>query len=505
MTFLDYCQESGFFEGSNRRGRQGISCLVSRRCIVRVAPYGFLPVVPRHFESFQCDQDSSPSKNRLSSLHIFSALRLWARYSSSNTYLSPPCNIKITMGARSDHIPRMPRSQSWIKPKYGGRKAPPLRTFTNLPEDTLDVPLGSSNGSGRSAASNTTRNIHWKWPLLTIILSIVSISWTLKYTLLTPSSLQSASDRVNNTNNNNNNNNRKSYVYKIPEKYAAYVPPSDNLNGTIVEGALSFAERAKFQRSPVDYNVTFFQAPKPTPSGWWPDHHWIKQCVKQDRVLEPFPTAGDWVGYRLGDCIKRCSGCPGKRKHHDLASTSIAGQYNEQACKTGLHVERGNETLLDELLAARDGKKGFYKPDPDAMVVHLRLGDKIELSRTKPTLILSDGGDPHYNPFHGFGAIKSVYEILTEISLSNLTKVVVRGGSHWPDAYRKSRIYSDCLYQAATKAGYEASINVKEVDADADFYFLSHARHIITSVGGYSRYVGHAVLRRGGILYGRYF
>ena len=45
-------------------------------------------------------------------------------------------------------------------------------------------------------------------------------------------------------------------------------------------------------------------------------------------------------------------------------------------------------------------------------------------------------------------------------------------------------------------------MNLDEGNPDVDFNYMVNARKMITSVGGFSRFIGHLVLERGGIVYG---
>lgn len=278
----------------------------------------------------------------------------------------------------------------------------------------------------------------------------------------------------------------------------------------------------------TDYEHSYYQEPKPTPSGWWPDDLWIHDCVNKERNLKPFDTLEGWVDYRLGDCVKLCPhGCP--RDHGDdkigfsqglrmlkkrktgvdpLSHWTIGGEYYDKGCSPhgpGYHTKRGNETLLDEILAGREGMEGFEKPPEDAVVIHLRLGDKIEHSDSTPYEMLQNSADPGFKSFQGLHAVKSVYEFLTNIVESEQPKVVIRGGSQAPEEYVKSKTYAYCLKEAVAEAGYDVEMNLEEGNADKDFYYLTHAKQIIITVGGFSRYIGHIVLRRGGTVYGRVF
>lgn len=257
-----------------------------------------------------------------------------------------------------------------------------------------------------------------------------------------------------------------------------------------------------------EHNITFLRQPKPTPSGWWPDRHWIRECVDKPRNLTRFATYPEWEDYRLGDCVKICRGCPVQRGHNALGHNwTIAGEYEDLACPPNgwMHEKRGNETLLDELIDAREGSPGFTKPDPNAVVVHLRLGDKVDWADSSVYTMLQNAANPYDASFQDIHAIKSVYEFLTDISASEATQVVIRGGSQLPDLYEKSKTYAHCIKEAAEEAGYSVKMNLEEGNADRDFFYLVHARKIIVTLGGYSRFVGHAVLRRGGTVYGRLF
>jgi hypothetical protein len=276
--------------------------------------------------------------------------------------------------------------------------------------------------------------------------------------------------------------------------------------------ALSEEERKKFsfQATVHNYDHSTFKEPKQTPSGWWPNDEWMRWCAdpRKRSQFRPFSSRKKWEGYRLGDCIKMCSGCPTTDDFPHMAHWTLAGEYYDLGCDPEgpqYHIKRGNETLLDEIIERRTGKPGFKKPPPKAMVIHLRLGDKMEDASASLEEMIRDGADPGHRSFQGLHAIKSIYEFLTNIAESGLSRVIIRGGSQLPNRYKVSKHYAYCLKLATAKAGYNVTMNLEEADADADFYFMVHAKHIIVSVGGFSRYIGHSVVRRGGILYGRYF
>ena len=169
------------------------------------------------------------------------------------------------------------------------------------------------------------------------------------------------------------------------------------------------------------------------------------------------------------------------------------------------HHKRGNETLLNQIIDGMRDREGFETPDPDAIVIHRRLGDKMEDSLADVFEMLQAGADPGHRSFRGLHAIKSLYEFMTNVATSGVSKVEIRGGSQHPEMYEKSKTYAYCLKEAFEQAGYDTKMNLEEGDADIDFYYMVNARNLISSVGGFSRFVGHMVLKRGGIVYGRVF
>ena len=139
---------------------------------------------------------------------------------------------------------------------------------------------------------------------------------------------------------------------------------------------------------------------------------WIYDCVNKERDLAPFDTDPDWVDYRLGDCVKVCKGCPDKHHKLLLHNATIAGQYWDLGCDERgpqWHIPRGgNETLLNILIDGMTGRPGFVKPDPNAIVIHLRLGDKIEHSASEVFDMLQKSADPGFKSFQHVHAIKSM-------------------------------------------------------------------------------------------------
>ena len=237
----------------------------------------------------------------------------------------------------------------------------------------------------------------------------------------------------------------------------------------------------------------------------------LKYCVnlKESSPQLPFDVDPDWEGYRLGDCIKMCKECmvhPGAQKQIG----SLMDQYHKQACPENNtnFVSGGNLTLISNLFEQRKDNPSFKTPAEDELLIHLRLGDVLEFSLANVETMLIEGESPfHSSAFKN--SIKSAYEYIADIVNSGRKQVVIRGGTHNPQFYRKSRVYSECLEEVIVAAGYYYDYNVSlqllEGTPEQDFYYMSHARQLVVGVGGFSRIIGKMVKYHGGTIIGRTF
>lgn len=238
---------------------------------------------------------------------------------------------------------------------------------------------------------------------------------------------------------------------------------------------------------------------------WRPTDEWIENCVTlvQSNKSEVVPfLETSFSGYRLGDCIKLCIKC---HYHKTENPNNFALQYGRESCKGG-NKSLKNLTLVRDILQRADGK--FPKPAEDEIVLHLRLGDVVENNKRNTVQeMLKNGADPNYGGnyrwFHN--SIKSIHEYLTNIEDSKFKKVSIRGGTLSPNLYKKSRVYAGCLKRAVEQAGYDVSIELDNGNPDEDFYYMSHAKAMVVSTGGYSKFIGQLVELGGGEIYGRIF
>ena len=67
-----------------------------------------------------------------------------------------------------------------------------------------------------------------------------------------------------------------------------------------------------------------------------------------------------------------------------------------------------------------------------------------------------------------------------------------------------SYVYLQCLKRAFEAEGYDVKLRIGG-NPDEDFFFMTCARAIVVSGGGFSRHAGKIVERRGGVQVGRVF
>jgi len=260
---------------------------------------------------------------------------------------------------------------------------------------------------------------------------------------------------------------------------------------------------------------------------------WLSNCVRNfpEREIIPFRIKPGFDLYRLGDCIKSCASCSRLSRKNPKPTpeppNAVSLEYEALACPPDRTARPNNATnllVLGGILRRRaERDPTFVKPDPDALVVHLRLGDQIEQSESTAEQMLTKGADPFGEWYRD--SIKSAHELISNARDSGCRKVVLVGGSHKSFAYEKSRVYAGCLYRAlvrATTAAATASatanstgsddsdrnktvvtLQIDGSDADHDLYYMSYAKHFVQSAGGYSRLVGQMVEYNGDNVVGR--
>ena len=242
---------------------------------------------------------------------------------------------------------------------------------------------------------------------------------------------------------------------------------------------------------------------------WHPSNEWVHDCV-QDLSGSQAEADGEWdVIYKIaiGDCIKFC-----RCYHGSLPNTTFNNIYHGKTCpltfpSSEVRGVPGNFSLsiIDEVHEIQRHYPNFTIPEPETLVMHLRLGDILEGSSSNVSELLISGGDPGYPTKKFRNTIKSIHELLDNIHSSKAKTVHIVGGSHRKEFWRKSRVYAGCLHRAIETAGYNITMRLEGTHPDIDFYYISHATQMVVSAGGYSNLMGQLVEYRGGKIIGRSF
>lgn len=270
-----------------------------------------------------------------------------------------------------------------------------------------------------------------------------------------------------------------------------------------------------------------------------PTEDWLTHCAADmfnDKTLvKAFPTQRPQ--YALGDCILKCNKCdygylvpdPKKRSRFiPVGNPTMAHHYGKKACpnKNGKSDDnkRRDLDLTSEIIREFETyswfQNGTSAPHPDAIVLHFRLGDVIELQGGDAGYLLTQGGIGKHPKAQKrrIKTIRSFYEYLDTIdehyqqqrmaaaaggNTLPEKKVVIVGGSHKPHLFTNSRIYANCIQRGLAMAGYDTEMILDTPDADVDFYYMTNAKIFMTSTGGFSALIADMVKKNGGQVIGR--
>ena len=242
-----------------------------------------------------------------------------------------------------------------------------------------------------------------------------------------------------------------------------------------------------------------------TSGSWYPSEEWVHNCTQD--LSSRTEAEGEWDvphSIALGDCIKFC-----KCYHRPLPNTSFNKLYHKRACHGGpLSAGNGrfNLSIIDEVHAIQGKNPSLFMiPEPEALVIHLRLGDIVETSKSTVEQMLISGANPGKRPRKFQKGLKSIHEVLDNIHSSKATIVHIVGGSHKKHFWKKSRVYAGCLHRAIQTAGHNVTMRLEGTHPDVDFYYISHASQVVVSAGGYSNLMGKLAEHRGGRIVGRSF
>ena len=233
----------------------------------------------------------------------------------------------------------------------------------------------------------------------------------------------------------------------------------------------------------------------------------LEECAQKEAENVPSVAFEPRMpGYRLGDCISFC-----KCFFTAPFPESIGAEYSSCCGKGDAFGCRSNYTQIFQSLRKRDGRPGFERPEADALVIHLRLGDKIEKANQHQRSTALTHGFEEKLVSHGKhltpSSIKGIPELLEDARASGASHVYIVAGTHQRFAEgggKLSYVYMQCAKRALEGEGYRVTMRVGG-DPDIDFYFMARARKFVVSAGGYSRHLGNLVRMQGGELVGRTF
>ena len=283
-------------------------------------------------------------------------------------------------------------------------------------------------------------------------------------------------------------------------------PAKEDKNDDIFDPTMSLEDyRAKANEEP---------ASRPRPS-----RKWLAECaahLKNDStIVKPMPVLRRQ--YALGDCLIFCNKCnvglPGgrftwhpnfQRMEPGVYNLTIAGYYNELACPNNTE----DLNIVDQVLEDFHHRDGFIKPDATDIVIHLRLGDVVDRVNKGVDSFLTKGAiaDHPRSRIARMKSLLSVYDYLDVLDAHPDANVKIVGGTHKPIFFSKGRVYANCLQRGLAKAtGRNVELFLDGGDADKDFYYMSYAKKLMISTGGFSRMIGRMARKHGGEVLGERF
>ncbi|KAL3903278.1 MAG: hypothetical protein SGILL_010504 [Bacillariaceae sp.] len=267
-----------------------------------------------------------------------------------------------------------------------------------------------------------------------------------------------------------------------------------------------------------------------------PPARWLEQCVtaveNDPTIYRPWQNFdGDTSRdkshyiYRLGDCIRLCDQCSNKGRR-EMPYKEFSVYYGEMACdQEDEEKQLENFHVLEDIfhIVENDINRtgDFNAPDPESVIIHMRLGDVIELGwkldgsreQNSASYFLVHGGVSDHPIYRGVleqlktnatahlqKSIFSVQDYLDALHIANANKAVIVGGSHKQKQYKKSKPYAYCLAKGLAFAGIKVELRLdqKVTHPDSDFYYMSHAKKFVLSSGGFSSVISRMVVHMGG-------
>ena len=183
-----------------------------------------------------------------------------------------------------------------------------------------------------------------------------------------------------------------------------------------------------------------------------------------------------WPGrvYRLGDAIK---GYPDARYHTQMFPNSIAAKYFEKT----KHYNKFD--VLAQVVTDFRMLHECAIPHPNDIVLHLRVGDVLELSPYSVVQHL-EKSMPYINDVHYIKPFSYFEDEFAKFDQGS--KVIIMTGTH--TGYLgmvKSDDYTIKIKAFLADKGFDVSLRTG-FGPDEDFVFASFSKHLVTTGGGFS-------------------
>jgi len=221
--------------------------------------------------------------------------------------------------------------------------------------------------------------------------------------------------------------------------------------------------------------------------------------------------------YRLADMIlyrEWRSKENGEKYHLEFFPNSIASEYMKQT-----KTEENYELLFSILKKHTKQFNEIDLPKNNTLIIHLRLGDVIEMSKLSVKDFLIDNKsidsslicDKNYGNVvcninentinNSVSYVKPLSYFYNKIhKINGINEIVLVAGCHvLYSSYEKSYLYIKCIQIFLEELGYNVSTRLGK-NPDEDFIFMSNAKYFLPSGGGFSNIVKNMVIKNKNVI-----
>lgn len=194
--------------------------------------------------------------------------------------------------------------------------------------------------------------------------------------------------------------------------------------------------------------------------------------------------------YRLGDiiCYEPFDNIFLKTIYSNYFPGSVAARYMSKTNK------KYDYDALYEVVKECTKPKDI--PPEDTLIVHLRVGDVIEVEHEGTVDELLEGKVPILYT----KSYKYFEDNLKKIENENIHKAILVGYSHRTTKMSKTNEYIEKVKNKLEQLGYDVELRINKYSPDEDFLFMSNSNYFLKGGGGYSRIIAQMVKRNGKFL-----